>query len=1653
MSVKLESRTLHFDLSDHSQDHEFTLLAGGGRRFTLNRYADHPNKLDEHINSGAHLTKVPESHAHKLTHFVENAMMSAQKASIRRVVFPSLDDHPLPEIAQLFLHTPEDHVEIALRRLRRAGITPRAHMSAVHFGVDPDEYEAAFATQTLQEQAKITASWNSHKNPHDSAVAIVLHHPELYSVQPGVLETINQSCFKFNQDMNNLAQTIRQMTDPDTGQPAWYNKSWALWAESPFETDPSADNPSQITWETDPSKIKWVHAKANTDLKTKSGEKLSWPELPDKSGPGLPLYNLTDEFDPPRYDPTMESVVEASAPVVRSVLLQSKNNMALAGQLWNVQQGVTNESTGSTTSAPKPTVSDEAIEAGEESQFIVEAAAPETATSGFTAKNKTTMYGLKTYPLKWDNSTKQLTVPVKNWPDRYLGVYVEFLKEDGTPIKRSDLSTKVGNETKPLQWESRVPLGLEYIKPWVELSETKNYLTWLCPGNEIMGVTVSKLTQIEELKFLWPDQASKARLLFGGLGAAEDFKDWDFSVDFVGAMGSSVLSICINVMTMQINESVSTFTNPFINKLKDQWGASFYIVVMFLGLGALATGIAGRKTATGKWLLSHMSDKACSTVVGAAGKQAGKQFQKMQVKDALKEQELATERYLKHYDGVTEDMVASLTEEEIAEQIPVAGWALRIAAVTASILNLAETTTDIFESPSTFEIDIQRTMNLTVRVSPDPTHGKPGFAPVWPAVADHWICQVKYPGTNGTEGGTTYTMAGPLEGGTAGDQTVEFKNVPSGGKIDVVFGVYSESNWLAGQWTSGWVNALPDANDAMSFSGAIKELIVPLSKTTTYSQHRTLGYNENAKHFWVDVGFSVDSSLTPDFDKGGAPDTEIRNAFTDNGNTLTSQANIVVNTAGENWTMTDNGLGAVFAVKQHQIFSGNLFEMKADTYASSLNQGGTPDSALQDEFNGKNYPLPPDAVITVDTAGSCWTIATKGQPPAYMLVANGSNIDVSQTLYELQVANTLHALPSLPASYPVPAPTGQNIGELLNIVHNNHEFELGYSYQASGQNLPFFEAEANTQDEAEAKTKDGKVAGSPAAMYLMQSISTLGSPQEQIYTPTGGYIAPSFIAFDQFGLTPLFTLSDKYQSDLRDGAVPEELAAEFAAFGHTLPADAVISTEGKDWRVGEPGQVPLYEIRVTQTQQDSKTINQLSIYDYPVPGLDNFVLVPDLSVENEFHLKGVDLAKPPGEYTFETASTDIWGVFLNSSAMKDVAVHPNGFVIGLDELNGKLFILKLPAKATARETAPMAKPLSGLGSRQGLIDGPQALNVTADGRILVLETGTYYITAPRIQAFDTMGNPVPSFSVGQPSMTIDNAASYATEFDNQTVSQGLMNQFQENFHETLAPKVTLAPTSSTSSTVPTFPPEVVQAVVSDLDNGKVDQTLIDVMAQSGLTITGATDASENTTSSDFTVSVTEPGALWYVTDTTSKLVYDVRLEKNEFQDGDLCLDLYLAFDLNITQRSPGNAWRIEDNVNAETYEASYDKKTEKMKIQRLCSWMPLREQSPKGTLTYLDLSSETKGYIYVLSVIDNNYDATKNPEDLTFQLDIYSPDGTVLLDKPQTGINAGKITVDQYRTLYTLNFEQFTGPNTRPEPGVSQWTPSTPNEATPGAVG
>jgi hypothetical protein len=89
-----------------------------------------------------------------------------------------------------------------------------------------------------------------------------------------------------------------------------------------------------------------------------------------------------------------------------------------------------------------------------------------------------------------------------------------------------------------------------------------------------------------------------------------------------------------------------------------------------------------------------------------------------------------------------------------------------------------------------------------------------------------------------------------------------------------------------------------------------------------------------------------------------------------------------------------------------------------------------------------------------------------------------------------------------------------------------------------------------------------------------------------------------------------------------------------------------------------------------------------------------------------------------------------------------------------------------------------------------------------------------------------------------------------------------------------------------------------------------------------------------------------------------------------------------------------------------------------------------------GGLVRVDLATDALGYLFVLSYRGNGSLASD------YRLEIFDPQGRFVTRT--TGIAAGRIAVDPFRTLYALNYESIAGAP-RIEPSVSQWLPSTPS--------
>ena len=140
---------------------------------------------------------------------------------------------------------------------------------------------------------------------------------------------------------------------------------------------------------------------------------------------------------------------------------------------------------------------------------------------------------------------------------------MQFQQEDGTIIDRKDIPN----------WPDKVPF--DFLKSLMQPSPNKNFLDWLSAGNSVFGVPVAPLTQVTNLQFPWPQKASKALIMLGGLGCASGFKDWDGDVAVVGVLGTGIVNYGVGTIMLVANAYV---INPFIAGRKGDDKIAFYTI-------------------------------------------------------------------------------------------------------------------------------------------------------------------------------------------------------------------------------------------------------------------------------------------------------------------------------------------------------------------------------------------------------------------------------------------------------------------------------------------------------------------------------------------------------------------------------------------------------------------------------------------------------------------------------------------------------------------------------------------------------------------------------------------------------------------------------------------------------------------------------------------------------------------------------------------------------------------------------------------------------------------------------------------------------------------------------------------------------------------
>lgn len=678
------------------------------------------------------------------------------------------------------------------------------------------------------------------------------------------------------------------------------------------------------------------------------------------------------------------------------------------------------------------------------------------------------------------------------------------------------------------------------------------------------------------------------------------------------------------------------------------------------------------------------------------------------------------------------------------------------------------------------------------------------------------------------------------------------------------------------------------------------------------------------------------------------------------------------------------------------------------------------------------------AAVEVLNPGSAWLI-TDGQA-SYRIAAQ--QVMLGDVLTSVLTVNTANA-PGQVVTDLDADDTGHHLAKLVNITMNDKAYMLGYCWRASGQDIPETGGEFPVSSQ----------------IHAFQNINVLARPEASLMFSSSGFVNQPAIVYDEFGPAPLFSVPGSFAAGLDGGGtVPADLAALFSAFAYPLPGDAIVAivTAGAAWTIGLPNAVPSYSL--------SRVSDTIEIHAYPSEAISqqNYYVQPtsDSPSGYEYQLRQVTLDSAAPFDLHQTQSMGRFTLPFND----DFVVHPQGYVVAVNYAQSRMMILRLPDAPAPDDQVTSAVIVSGPAgdhARQGLMNGPVALSVTADGRILVLEQGTQNVPG-RIQAFDVNGNPVPSFD-GEAITALPQH--YAPDLDAGLVSLDLRDA--------------LATAGAPLSGVWLIQDGTTLYQLTD-DDGAVVVTSGGAHLSLHWTITSADasyqlslDGSVISVSQDDTTLFTLPGSLAASLNraiTTGAVAeafreHDIDLAAPVSVTGDeLTLDPSVRADLVqgnvpgalvrelttrglslsahatvsasvlVTVRDPGSQWTLQDLRTASSYKVSLASGGAWLEVVSFVSMAPLYDSTPGSAVTYLSMSTELKGYIYVLSYVGDGSSA------LDYRLDIYQPNGPWLART--VGVNAAKIVLDMWRNLYTLNFESFLGPGGRTEPSVSTWVPS-----------
>lgn len=386
------------------------------------------------------------------------------------------------------------------------------------------------------------------------------------------------------------------------------------------------------------------------------------------------------------------------------------------------------------------------------------------------------------------NSAGNVTVTVecKNWYVRYLSIFIRYLDGNDQPIPLSSVASEIQNAFP--NWNPAYNGTYDA------------YLDLLYPQWQVIGIPV-KAKELEKTIPV-PREAASVQILAGGMGSGDD--------PFPGTIDQGV------AMTAIFNLSVP---------------ALLLSLMAAAGYGTLTESLEESETAR------EVLEEALEFFAwGGINYEDTEGFQELAVEIGEK---LLSSGAAKIDALIAASIAEGESIEAVEDAIPIVGAFLSAIWAIGLIASIAETSTQVAQSPRTYVDTVRFTHDVEVTIAHDP-NDPAGF----PATATHYVVTALF------DGGTPRTIMADMPGTTVTQPIkVTFQDVPAGGQVKVDVAFYSATEFLVGRGTVG-----PVANTAtegvLDLGITIEELLVPLTSTTKYSHKEIIALDANGNHVW-----------------------------------------------------------------------------------------------------------------------------------------------------------------------------------------------------------------------------------------------------------------------------------------------------------------------------------------------------------------------------------------------------------------------------------------------------------------------------------------------------------------------------------------------------------------------------------------------------------------------------------------------------------------------------------------------------------------------------------------------------------------------------------------------------------------------------------